>query len=237
MRSTRRRARARSSPRSASSRAAARERVVEPRGRRRAARPTSSKNASSAAGSRGQRAQHVEAMTLPEPSQIELSGPRGTAAAGPTPRRSRCRPGTRGPRPRAAGALAVQYLMTARREPRGTPLVRRRRVGVRRAGQAQQRGRWPPPTRAPDRPARCASAAGRSSVRAERAAGAGVVRRPARRLRIDGRRADARSRAGSWLTISMMVRDAAALVADPPGAACRRTRSRATRWTGCRACP
>ena len=51
---------------------------LEPRrragGRRRAPAATSARNASSVSGLRADRAQDVEAMTLPEPSQIELSG-------------------------------------------------------------------------------------------------------------------------------------------------------------------
>ena len=94
------------------------------------------------------------ALTLPDPSHTELTGPRGRSTACRIPPRSRCHPGTPAPRPsrRCCASWSRTSRPVARCGAVASPLVagfgRRRRR--RRAG-------WPalsrPPSRAPDPPA------------------------------------------------------------------------------------
>ena len=172
---------------------------------------TSASSASTAAGSRASARSTSSALTLPEPSQIEFSGASRYSRGSPLsstyplpPRHSSASPTTAGAR------LHTQYLPTATASRRSSrsPLSnacgqpqrqRRRRLGLdRQVGQhvAHQR------------------LVGEQA--AERAAVRGVVGRlrhaPARISAVDPSTQSSRVAA----TISMMVRDAAALLAEPP---------------------
>ena len=144
-------------------------------------------------------------MTLPEPSQIEASGPRGRGAACPTPRRSRRRRGTRAPRTRAGRALADQYLATGVPRPLElcASLGRRRRLVVgarqphrqhrRRLGLDREVGEHVAHQRLVDQRL------------AEGGAVGGVVESPGRRRRASRRRAPITQSRRVWPTISMIV--------------------------------
>ena len=201
--------------------------------------PTSCRKAFSACGLALQRPQHVQRLDVARalPDRVERRLAQQPRHA-PTPRRSRCRPGT--PAPRRPAACSAWSPSTSPRAPRaaGTrPLgVRCRRAGVVRGGQPQRERR---------RRLRLQRQVGQYVAHqrlvdqqpAERAAVRRVVDRPAPPPAASARPSPMTQSSRVAATISMMVRTPRPSSPTRRAQVSRRTRPRWRRWSGCPACP
>jgi hypothetical protein len=133
------------------------------------------------------------------PPRSSRAARRDRGSASVNPRRSRCRQGIRVPPPRGSARACKASTSSPRWQSGGTPHHPHRR---RRSGPRAARSLSPLPSRAPGRPARCASPAGRPA--ASRTRGGGGRDESLRRCRGGSRWWHRACSQAVWLTIRMI---------------------------------